>query len=49
MEACMKCLGTGLREWTPELQRLLARCTVRQLALDEELSGVVAWIAGQPA
>jgi 4'-phosphopantetheinyl transferase len=49
MEACMKCLGTGLREWTPELQRLLARCTVRQLALDEELSGAVAWMAGQPA
>jgi 4'-phosphopantetheinyl transferase len=49
MEACMKCLGTGLREWTPELQRLLARCAVRQLALDEELSGAVAWMPGQPA
>jgi len=49
MEACIKCLGIGLREWTPELQRLLARCSVRQLALNEGLSGAVAWVAGQPA
>lgn len=41
-EAALKCLGLQLQEWTPALDRELARCQVRELALPPAYIGAVA-------
>lgn len=41
-EACLKCLGMALTEWTPALAQALASCYVRPLALPAHLRGAVA-------
>ena len=41
-EACLKCLGCGLTEWTPVLQQQLATCRVMPLALPDNLRGAIA-------
>ncbi|MGE5472300.1 MAG: 4'-phosphopantetheinyl transferase family protein [Bacteroidota bacterium] len=43
-EASLKCLGEGLREWSPPRQAKLAPCRVRELALPEGWAGAVAVI-----
>jgi len=42
LEAGLKCLGEGLREYSPERQVLLANCRIRELALPTGLLGAVA-------
>jgi 4'-phosphopantetheinyl transferase len=42
LEACLKCLGTGLTEWTPALAQRLATCTVTALDVPLGLCGAVA-------
>ena len=46
MEACLKCLGLGLTEWTPGLAARLQECTLTTLALPAGSCGVLAF---QPA
>ena len=41
-EACLKCLGIGLTEWTPVLAKQLAACSVAPLALHSNHYGAVA-------
>ena len=41
-EACLKCLGLGLTEWTPVLAKQLAACSVVPLALHHHYYGAVA-------
>jgi len=41
-EACLKCLGIGLTEWTPVLAKQLAACSVAPLALHNNHYGAVA-------
>ena len=41
-EACLKCLGCALTEWTPVLQLQLATCRVMPLALPDNLRGTIA-------
>lgn len=41
-EACLKCLGMPLTEWTPALAQQLAACRVMTLALPENCRGAVA-------
>lgn len=38
-EACLKCLGLALTEWSPALEKLLATCQVSTLDFAENLSG----------
>lgn len=42
LEACLKCLGLALTEWTPILEKKLAVCHVMTLALPENYRGAVA-------
>lgn len=42
LEACLKCLGLGLTEWTPALQQRLATCTVTALDVPSGWWGAVA-------
>ena len=42
LEACLKCLGLALTEWTPALAQHLATCRVRPLALPANYRGAVA-------
>lgn len=42
LEACLKCLGMGLTEWTPALQQRLAMCTVTALDIPSGWWGAVA-------
>ena len=45
-EACLKCLGQPLQEWSPTLQRRLAACTVRALVLPPALANAApGWAA----
>ena len=46
LEACLKCLGLGLTEWTPDLAARLQACTVISLTLPAGSCGVLAF---QPA
>ena len=46
LEACLKCLGVGLTEWTPDLAARLQACTVISLTLPAGCCGVLAF---QPA
>ena len=46
MEACLKCLGLGLTEWTPGLAARLQECTLTTLALP---AGSCGFLAFQPA
>ena len=46
LEACLKCLGLGLTEWTPGLAVRLQECTLTTLALPAGSCGVLAF---QPA
>ena len=46
LEACLKCLGLGLTEWTPGLASRLQGCAVSSLALPAGNCGVLAF---QPA
>ena len=46
LEACLKCLGLGLTEWTPHLAARLQQCTVTSLILPASCCGVLAF---QPA
>jgi 4'-phosphopantetheinyl transferase len=41
-EACLKCLGIALTEWTPSLEQSLASCCVRALELPENYRGAMA-------
>ena len=41
-EACLKCFGLELTEWTPALARRLANCQVLALSLPDERCGTVA-------
>jgi len=41
-EASLKCLGLGIDEWYPALQRKLERCNVTELALANGFVGAVA-------
>ena len=41
-EACLKCLGSAMTEWTPVLARQLATCRVMALALPENCRGAIA-------
>lgn len=41
-EACLKCLGMALTEWTPALEQRLASCGVRALALPGNYCGAIA-------
>lgn len=41
-EACLKCLGIALTEWTPLLEQRLASCCVRALELPENYRGAMA-------
>ena len=42
LEACLKCLGMGLAEWTPALASQCAACSIRELALPDGYGGAVA-------
>ena len=42
-EACLKCLGMALTEWTPTLARQLAECSVMALALPANCHGALAF------
>ena len=42
LEACLKCLGLALTEWSPALQQRLATCTVTALDLPSGWWGAVA-------
>jgi 4'-phosphopantetheinyl transferase len=42
VEACLKCLGLPLQEWSPALQRRLSRCRVVGLELGEGWAGALA-------
>ena len=46
LEACLKCLGLGLTEWTPGLAARLQECTLTTLALPAGNCGALAF---QPA
>ena len=46
LEACLKCLGLGLTEWTPSLAARLPQCTIASLALPAGNCGALAF---QPA
>ena len=46
LEACLKCLGLGLTEWTPGLAARLQACTVISLTLPAGSCGALAF---QPA
>jgi len=50
-EACLKCRGLGLEEWSPTLEAHLSPCSPRQLALPAGYVGAVATLraAGNPA
>ncbi len=41
-EACLKCAGLALTEWTPVLEKRLASCRVMALALPENSRGSIA-------
>jgi 4'-phosphopantetheinyl transferase len=41
-EACLKCLGLALTEWTPALAQRLATCRVMALSLPEDCRGAIA-------
>jgi 4'-phosphopantetheinyl transferase len=41
-EACLKCLGLALTEWTPALAQRLTTCRVMVLALPEDCRGAIA-------
>lgn len=41
-EACLKCLGIALTEWSPALEHRLTSCRVRALELPENYRGAVA-------
>lgn len=42
-EACLKCLGLPLQEWSPALARDIARCRVTQLRLPANYIGAAAF------
>lgn len=42
LEACLKCLGLALVEWTPTLARQLATCRIKTLTMPENCRGAVA-------
>ena len=46
LEACLKCLGLGLTEWTPGLAARLQQCTLANLTLPAGNCGALAF---QPA
>ncbi len=41
-EACLKCLGLALTEWTPVLEQQLTTCRVMALTLPENCRGAIA-------
>lgn len=41
-EACLKCLGLAMTEWSPVLAQQLATCRVMALALPEDCRGAIA-------
>jgi 4'-phosphopantetheinyl transferase len=41
-EACLKCLGLPLQEWSPGLARRIARCRIVELALPADYVGAAA-------
>ena len=43
LEACLKCLGLGLTEWTPHLAARLQQCTVTSLILPASCCGDLAF------
>ena len=43
LEACLKCLGLGLTEWTPGLAARLQECTLTTLALPAGSCGFLAF------
>jgi 4'-phosphopantetheinyl transferase len=42
LEACLKCLGVGLQEWNPSLERRIGACRSIELELPAGLFGAVA-------
>lgn len=42
LEACLKCLGIGLQEWNPSLERRIGACRSIELELPAGLFGAVA-------
>ncbi|MGV8805108.1 MAG: 4'-phosphopantetheinyl transferase family protein [Polaromonas sp.] len=43
LEACLKCLGLALQEWSPALAQRLESCRLMALDLPSGLCGAVAW------
>ena len=43
LEACLKCLGLALQEWSPALAQRLEGCRLMELDLPAGLCGAVAW------
>lgn len=43
-EACLKCLGLPLQEWSPALARQMARCRIAELRLPANYIGAAAFL-----